>query len=489
MPRLHLILLATTVACLSVACDSTAEPTGGTKSAIDSAAEPPATDTGLATGDVGGGSGSGSTGDDGDDGGTTDSGGEGSDRPELPDLDAIEASLWAAYVDSAPAEWGTPTASGSQVEQSVSRGSSTMRYTVARQGADTGLVPLYIALHGGGGTSASVNDSQWLAMQSYYKDSIASGIYVAPRGITNNWNLHFEGDSYPLYDQLIERMIVQEGVDPDRVYLLGFSAGGDGVYQITPRLADRFAGANMSAGHPNGTPADNLANVPYLLQMGEYDTAYDRHRQAAAYHEQLDGLSAAAPGLYEHALFLHHNGTHNSPWSDRDPSGRTYPVIADPIAWLTSGDRATVSVDSNAVYWLDDYTRQAQPTQLIWSLSTWADRDGRETAFYWLAVAPEHRGAGRIEAAYDGATNTVTLSATDVAAVRVWLNHRMLDLGSPITVVVDGVSTTVDVYPSEDLMAETLSLRGDPRHIYSAEIAVTWTDGAATVTPVTVYSE
>ena len=39
--------------------------------------------------------------------------------------------------------------------------------------------------------------------------------------------------------------IVFEDVDPNRVYLLGYSAGGDGVYQLAPRMADRFAAASM----------------------------------------------------------------------------------------------------------------------------------------------------------------------------------------------------------------------------------------------------
>ncbi len=421
-----------------------------------------------------------------DSGEDTDSG---DDRPALPDLDALEASLWAAYVADAPAEWSAPTASGSQVEQSLTRGASTMRYTVARQGSSTDPVPLFIGLHGGGGTAASVNDSQWVAMQSYYKDSVTDGIYVAPRGISNNWNLHFEADSYPLYDQLIERLIVQENVDPDRVYLLGFSAGGDGVYQVTPRLADRFAGANMSAGHPNGVPGDNLANVPFLLQVGEFDTAYDRHLQTALYAQHLDGLAGTYAGLYTHDAYIHKDGTHNSPWSDRDPSGRGYPVIADYNAWLASGSRSTVDTNSNAVYWLQDHTRNPWPTQVVWQLGVWADRDGREVSSYWLAVDETHRGTGYVVANYDASANRITLTATDVPALKVRLNHHMLDLGAPITVDVDGVETVVDVYPSEALMAETLALRGDPRHIYSAELEVTWTDGTATVTPLTVFEE
>ena len=60
-------------------------------------------------------------------------------------------------------------------------------------------------------------------------------------GISDTWDLHFQEDSYPLYDRLIQNMIYTCNADPNRVYLLGFSAGGDGVYQILPRMADRFA--------------------------------------------------------------------------------------------------------------------------------------------------------------------------------------------------------------------------------------------------------
>lgn len=65
---------------------------------------------------------------------------------------------------------------------------------------------------------------------------------------------------------LIENMVLFENVNPNRVYVIGYSAGGDGIYQIGPRMADRWAGAAMIAGHPNGAPADNLRNTAFTLQ-------------------------------------------------------------------------------------------------------------------------------------------------------------------------------------------------------------------------------
>ena len=42
-------------------------------------------------------------------------------------------------------------------------------------------------------------------------------------------------------------------VDPNKVFLSGYSAGGDGTYQMGPMLAEWGAGAAMMAGHPNDT--------------------------------------------------------------------------------------------------------------------------------------------------------------------------------------------------------------------------------------------
>lgn len=48
--------------------------------------------------------------------------------------------------------------------------------------------------------------------------------------------------------RLIENLVALFGADSDRVYLIGYSAGGDGVYKLAPRLASLFAGACMMAG-------------------------------------------------------------------------------------------------------------------------------------------------------------------------------------------------------------------------------------------------
>ena len=69
---------------------------------------------------------------------------------------------------------------------------------------------------------------------------------------------HIDG----LFTRLIEDLVVLEDVNPDRVYIMGYSAGGDGVYQLGPRMADSWAAAAMMGGHPNGVSIFSLRNVP-----------------------------------------------------------------------------------------------------------------------------------------------------------------------------------------------------------------------------------
>ena len=92
--------------------------------------------------------------------------------------------------------------------------------------------------------------------------------------------------------------------------MLGYSAGGDGVYQLAPRMADYWAGAAMMAGHPNGVSLLSLRNVPFALQVGGNDAAYNRNKVGKEYGEQLDKLQKDDPKGYEHFVKIHEGKGH-----------------------------------------------------------------------------------------------------------------------------------------------------------------------------------
>jgi poly(3-hydroxybutyrate) depolymerase len=207
---------------------------------------------------------------------------------------------------------------------------------------------LYISLHGGGNAPARINDGQWKNQINLYTPK--EGIYVAPRAPTNTWNLWHEAHIDPLFDRMIADFIAFKGINPNKVYILGYSAGGDGLYQLAPRMADRWAAAAMMAGHPGDAQAYNLRNLPFFIQCGGKDSAYKRNELCAAWGKKLDKLSKTESGAYPHKCIV-------------------YPKFGH---WMNGKDAA-------AIPWMAKYTRNPWPKEI-----QWYQDDITHKRFYWL---------------------------------------------------------------------------------------------------------
>jgi hypothetical protein len=296
---------------------------------------------------------------------------------------------------------------------------------------------LWISLHGGGGTTKAVNDQQWENQKKLY--TIDEGIYLAPRAPTNTWNLWHESHIDRLFGRLIEDLIVLESLDPNRVYVLGYSAGGDGVYQLAPRMADYWAGAAMMAGHPNGVSMLSLRNVPFALQVGGNDSAYNRNKVGKDYGEKLDELRKDDPKGYEHFIKIYEGKGH---WMDRE--------------------------DKVALPWMAKFTRNPVPERVVWKQTgTPHDRS------YWLAVpSSEAKGDSLVVAKRDGQTVEIT-TAEKVTKLLIRLDDRMADLDKPVTVTHAGKELFAGTPPRTiAVMLRTLAGRGDPALVFDAEVAV-----------------
>ena len=216
---------------------------------------------------------------------------------------------------------------------------------------------------------------------------------------------------------------------------MGYSAGGDGVYQLAPRMADRFAAASMMAGHPNDASPLGLRNLPFAIFSGANDGAYDRNKVAADWGAKLDELAKQDPGGYPHRLNI-------------------YPGLGH---WMNLKD-------AEAVPWMASLTRDPWPKKLVWNQS------GRlHDRFYWLALPPGAAKAGQLIRA-SVTDNTITLDAPGVSRVILRLNDRLLDLDRPVTVVSNGKTVFKGkVARQANAILESLRQRADP---YSAATAL-----------------
>ena len=257
---------------------------------------------------------------------------------------------------------------------------------------------LWISLHGGGGAPPRVNDQQWENQKRLYK--VEEGVYLAPRAPTNTWNLWHEGHIDTLFQRLIENLVLFEEVSPNRVYVLGYSAGGDGVYQIGPRMADSWAAAAMMAGHPNGVSLLSLRNVPFALQVGGNDGAYNRNGVGREYGQTLEKLHAEDPQGYFNFVKIHEGKGH----------------------WMNLEDAA-------ALPWMAKYSRNPVPERVVWK------QTGRlHERMYWLAVPAKEAQPDSLVVARRDAQRIVIEKGEKVPKLVVRLDDRLVNLDQPVKI-------------------------------------------------------
>ena len=321
--------------------------------------------------------------------------------------------------------------------QAITIGDKTMRLLARTFGKPPeGGRPLVISLHGGGHAPAAVNDQQWQNQIRLYQPE--GSLYVAPRAPTNTWNLWHEEHMDAFYDRLIENCVVLYGINPNRVYVMGYSAGGDGVYQIGPRMADRWAAASMMAGHPNEALPLSLRNTPFSLQVGGKDTAHKRNEVCQEWASKLEALEKANPGSYVHFFKYYPEHGH---WMNRD--------------------------DAVAVPWMLKYTRNPWPKAI-----TWYQDDVIGTRFYWLSVDKNlAKKEQLIEATCEG--QMITIKAEDPKKLTLRLSDHLLDLDQEIKVVWnEKVVFQGKVARSESAIVSSLSERADPSSVATALLKV-----------------
>ena len=332
--------------------------------------------------------------------------------------------------------------------------------------------PLYIALRGGGIDDKECAAEQTEVMKSFYLKAISSGIYVVPSGVCASWDEHYRPESFLFYDRIIEDAIAFHNADPNRVYLLGFSSGGDGVYSIAPRTPDRYAAVNMSAGYPHVLKLGNYFNLPICLQVGERDKAYDRNTMTAKFDRWLSEYERKYGGGYTHETFIHAEGDHNN-WSDHEDDLQEIICQSDIGTWLLKhGGVRTEYQNTNAIAWMNQYQRDPIPKMLVWETSINAElRDSQ--AYYWLDRDGQ-LDPGVVVANYDPVENSISISTEEISfgTLKIYLSRKMLDVFRDVKVTVNGKTANVRPVVSKQIMKKTLADRGDPNYIFSCEIDV-----------------
>jgi transglutaminase-like putative cysteine protease/predicted esterase len=288
--------------------------------------------------------------------------------------------------------------------------------------------PLVIAMHGGGNAPQELNDSQWKIMETYYKDQtvVPGYLYVALRAPNNTWNGFYDTYVPPLIINLIRQFTLLGEVDPDKVFLIGYSHGGYGAFYIGPKIPDRFAAFHSSAAAPtDGTiSALNLRNTRFTFMVGDKDTAYGRRERCEKFGDVIRKLKEDNKGEFPVELELKTGFGHGG-LPDRDKLKEMLPFV-----------------------------RQITPGHL-----TWEPMDNVLTDFFWLSVDHPEKGQ-QFDAQVKG--NTITVTTHNVKQFDLLLDSRLVNLDKPVTIVVDGKTQEKTLRPSFLTLCQSMARRGDP---------------------------
>lgn len=293
---------------------------------------------------------------------------------------------------------------------------------------------LYLSLHGGGGAPKKLNDQQWLNQINLYTP--IEGIYVAPRATTNTWDMWHLPQNDALLDSIISAAILFEDVNPNKVYLLGYSAGGDGVYQLAPRMADRWAAASMMAGHPGDASALNLRNIGFSIWVGALDSAYNRNDLGSKWGRLLDSLAIDDSKSYKHLCQIVPMKGH---WMDR--------------------------VDTAAISWMNQFVRNPLPEKIVWYQDNVLHKQ-----FYWLSTKNPRKG-DLVRIQRKG--NHFVIKECTADELTISLNDNLIDYELPVVISYLGKTiynkkvkrTILSIYKS-------VTQRFDPSLVFDGEINI-----------------
>lgn len=327
-------------------------------------------------------------------------------------------------------------------------------------GPDKGLI---LGLHGGGEGAGSASEPR-----GTWQSPDCIGMY--PQGIHlvhDTWNT-VHGERFML--TLIEIAKAQFGVDPERVYTMGFSMGGTGSWFMAGRHPDLLGGSAPCAGVLMASPRSQLETkeevqavqhglVPNVrnLAMYYYIGLADKNCMPGTYlyvADMLDALRTADPGGYGKIQFT------------------TYPGL--PHAQPRGEPKAMLE-------WLPAQKRDTFPTTVVWELATdpfpnRADDDplGRipKRALYWLGCS-DPVDAQRLRATREGNEFVIETARRSAGhhGLTIWLNPAMIDVSQDVVVRVGDE----EVYrgkpkPSFAAVLESMDMRVDRAMVFDRRI-------------------
>jgi len=305
---------------------------------------------------------------------------------------------------------------------------------------------LLVLLHSGGPTTPSnpVNDRTWEGLSRYR--GAPFDLLAMPRVWNDTTGAGWVRESGPVaVAAMIDEIRRAYPVDPNRIYLWGYSMGGYGTCWIGSLEPDRFAAVGiLAAGHSSGGARPvNLLHVPVTVHIGERDQASDHVGSARRLRDALGAFREAFPKGYACRY-------------------REYPGV---------GHQLPMSARTESFAWMKKFRRDPLPRTVVWEPFSPKRYPTHKPYYYWLHIEDPRDGM-RIEAKLPG-ENRVTVTTRRVSRFTVFLNDRLVDPKKAVVVSVDGrIAHRGVLEPSLTAIVESMDAKEDPEQVFTMRVDV-----------------
>ena len=278
----------------------------------------------------------------------------------------------------------------------------------------------------------------------------------APVDPQDDWRWGVPGTEEYLTD-VIEEVGRRYAVDPNRVFVLGYSMGGYGAYHVAQTQPDRYAGIIAVSGAWEAAHWPGLLGTDFCMVHGANDArhgfrsrytdpTYPRlaSRQMKAQkvphtyleHQWGHGFAEAKPHVLKHLLAV--RDKHRDPFFPR--VSLTTPIGNTISKFRFVQHRRWVSIDRIG-YGKVRY--DALPS--MWGRIGLEQAESIEKWNAWTLPPYDHHGKGAaVRANHDG-DNRFTVRTTNVKRLSLWLHPKMVDVSRPAVIRLDGKTRTVDI--------------------------------------------
>ncbi|MBN2489444.1 MAG: dienelactone hydrolase family protein [Planctomycetes bacterium] len=250
--------------------------------------------------------------------------------------------------------------------------------------------PLILSLHGAGGNGSGEIDFLWSRHLSEWP-----GLIAAPSGVPPG--AQWFPEQVPFVLGVIEDVCRRASIDTNRVYVNGFSNGGNGAWFYAQNHPGRFAAA-CTRGGGNPTPALllNLLHVPIYIVHGDQD------RVIAVDHDRRDAKRLSELGYT--VEYTEVAGGGHKPFTDEE--------------------------NPKIIAFLRKHVRNPWPKKLLF-------RAARPERFrnLWLEVPAGAAAQAEVRAEVKDGN---VIEVTGARRVVLWLGDALMDLDQELVVNLDG---------------------------------------------------